>query len=308
MSSAETGKMQIKIGTRGSKLALWQANYMANLIGKGKTEIVIIKTKGDVTQDITFDKMEGKGFFTKEIENALLDKKIDLAVHSLKDLSTESIPGLKVSAIPGRENPADMLLIRPEAFDEKRKLKVKQGTVIGTSSLRRTAQIRKADAFVNLKPLRGNVDTRIEKLRKKEYGAIVLACAGIIRLDPDISDLNTFELPFNLLLPAPAQGALGLQTRSDDQETIDAISKLNHNETVQAVTAEREFMRCFGGGCHVPLGAYATVSNQQIHLTGIVASVDGLKHIRESVSAPDPETAGKTLSRIFKEKGAGSLL
>ncbi len=300
--------MKIKIGTRGSNLALWQSGYVADLIGKNKTEIIIFKTKGDQIQNVSFEKMEGKGFFTKEIENALLEKQVDLAVHSLKDLPTESISGLKVAAIPVRENPSDMLLIRPEAVDSERKLKVKKGAVIGTSSIRRAAQVKGADGSVQLKPLRGNVNTRLKKLREKEYDAIVLASAGIIRLNPDISDLNTFELPFGLFLPAPAQGALGLQTRSDDQATIDVVLKLNHNETELAVTAEREFLHHFGGGCHVPLGAHATVSNRQIHLTGIVASIDGLKQIRESVSASDPETAGKELARILKEKGADSLL
>jgi hydroxymethylbilane synthase len=201
-----------------------------------------------------------------------------------------------------------MLLIRPEAVDAERKLKVKQGAVIGTSSFRRLAQLKLADESVRVEPLRGNVNTRLRKIREKEYEAIVLASAGIIRLNPEISDLNTFELPFDLFLPAPAQGALGLQTRADDQVTINVVSKLNHNETELAVTAEREFLHHFGGGCHVPLGAHATVSNRQIHLTGIVVSIDGLKQIRESVSASDPETAGKELARILKEKGADSLL
>jgi len=300
--------MQIKIGTRGSSLALWQADYVANLIGREKTEIVIIKTKGDETQNVSFDKIEGKGFFTKEIENALFEKQINLAVHSLKDLPTEVIPGLKIAAIPVRENPSDMLLTLPKAFDSQRKLKIKQGAIIGTSSLRRAAQIKGADGSVQLKPLRGNIDTRLKKLREKDYDAIVLASAGILRLNPDISDLNTFELPFDLFLPAPAQGALGLQTRSDDQETIDKVSKLNHNETVQAVTAEREFLHHFGGGCHIPLGAHAVVTNRQIHLTGVVASIDGLKHIRKSISASDPKTAGKELARRLKEMGACELL
>jgi len=300
--------MKIKIGTRGSNLALWQAEYVADLIGKDKTEIVIIKTKGDQIQNVSFEKMEGKGFFTKEIENALLEKQVDLAVHSLKDLPTESVPGLKVAAIPVRENPSDMLLIRPEAFDAERSLKVKQGSVIGTSSLRRLAQLKRADASIQVEPLRGNVNTRLRKIREKQYDAIVLAYAGIMRLGLDISDLNIFEMPFDLFLPAPAQGALGLQTRSDDSATIDVVSKLNHSETEFAVTAEREFLHHFGGGCHVPLGAHATVSNNQIQLTGIVASVDGTQHIRETVSASDPETAGKELARILKEKGADNLL
>ncbi len=300
--------MKIKIGTRGSNLALWQAEYVANLIGKDKTEIIIIKTKGDQVQNVSFEKMEGKGFFTKEIENALLGKQVDLAVHSLKDLPTESIPGLKVAAIPVRENPSDMLLIRPEAFDAERKLKVKQGAVVGTSSLRRLAQLKLADDSVRVEPLRGNVNTRLRKIREKQYDAIVLAYAGIMRLGLDVSDLKIFEMPFDLFLPAPAQGALGLQTRSDDPATIAVVSKLNHNETALAVTAEREFLNNFGGGCHVPLGAHAIVANHQIQLTGIVASTDGLKFLKASVSASDPETAGKELARILKEKGADSLL
>ena len=170
--------MKIKIGTRGSNLALWQAEYVANLLGKDKTEIIIIKTKGDQIQNVSFEKMEGKGFFTKEIESALLSKQVDLAVHSLKDLPTEIIPGLKVAAIPVRENPSDLLLIRPEAADAERKLKVKQGAVIGTSSLRRLAQLKLADDSVQVEPLRGNVNTRLRKIREKQYDAIVLAYAG----------------------------------------------------------------------------------------------------------------------------------
>ena len=300
--------MKIRIGTRGSNLALWQAEYIANLIGKDKTEIIIIKTKGDQIQNVSFEKMEGKGFFTKEIENALLAKQVDLAVHSLKDLPTESIPELKVAAIPVRENPSDMLLIRSEMFDAERTLKVKQGAVVGTSSLRRLAQLKLADVSIQVEPLRGNVNTRLRKIREKQYDAIVLAYAGIMRLGLDISDLNIFEMPFDVFLPAPAQGALGLQTRSDDSATIDVVSKLNHNETALAVTAEREFLHHFGGGCHVPLGAHATVLNSQIHLTGVVVSIDGLKQIRQSVSASDPKTAGKELARILKEKGADNLL
>ena len=223
--------------SRGSNLALWQAEYVANLIGKDKTEIIIIKTKGDQIQNVSFEKMEGKGFFTKEIESALLSKQVDLAVHSLNDLPTEIIPGLKVAAIPVRENPSDLLLIRPEAADAERKLKVKQGAVIGTSSLRRLAQLKLADDSVQVEPLRGNVNTRLRKIREKQYDAIVLAYAGIMRLGLDVSDLNIFEMPLDLFLPAPAQGALGLQTRSDDDATIYVVSKLNHNETELAVTA-----------------------------------------------------------------------
>jgi hydroxymethylbilane synthase len=300
--------MKIKIGTRGSDLALWQAEYVSGLVGREKTEIRIIKTQGDIIQNVSFEKMEGKGFFTKEIENALLGKSIDVAVHSLKDLPTDSIPGLCIAAIPVREMPSDVLLIRPEALDTARILHLREHAVVGTSSVRRLAQLKHADPTIEVQPLRGNVNTRLRKLREGRYDAIMLAYAGIARLELDISAFQMYILPYDVFLPAPAQGALGLQVRTDDEHTRSMIRKLNHEDTELAVTAEREFLKHFGGGCHIPLGALATVTAGGIHLTGVIAATDGSKTMRQSVSGTDPEQVGAELARILKEHGAAELL
>ncbi|MCP4717285.1 MAG: hydroxymethylbilane synthase [Deltaproteobacteria bacterium] len=299
---------KIVIGTRGSRLALWQAEHVAAQLGRDNTDIKIIKTKGDHIQNVSFDKMEGKGFFTKEIEAALLDGSVDLAVHSLKDLPTEMVPQLRLAAITRRANPFDVLLIRPEAYAEDRMLQVKPGSVIGTSSLRRRAQLKCADSSIVEKALRGNVNTRLSKLREGSYDAIVLAQAGIMRLELDVSDLRKHELPADVVLPAPAQGALGLQIRANDSAALAAAAVLNHSETERAVTAEREFLHHFGGGCQVPLGALALVLGSDIMLTGVVASPDGQKSIKTSVRAGSPEAAGRELARIIKAKGADALL
>ncbi|MBN2107612.1 MAG: hydroxymethylbilane synthase [Deltaproteobacteria bacterium] len=300
--------MKIRIGTRGSDLALWQADYVAERLGRRQTEIIIIRTQGDSIQNISFEKMEGKGFFTKEIENALLEKSIDLAVHSLKDLPTDSPPGLCIAAIPVREEPSDVLLIRPEALDAGRILHLRENAIVGTSSVRRLAQIKHADPTLKVQPLRGNVTTRLRKLREGSYDAIMLAHAGIARLELDISAFHMYILPFDIFLPAPAQGALGLQVRTDDEQTRSVIRKLNHEDTELAVTAEREFLKHFGGGCHIPLGALATIEAGCIHLTGIIAATDGSKTMRQSVSGSDPKKIGAELARILKAQGAAELL
>jgi hydroxymethylbilane synthase len=300
--------MKIRIGTRGSDLALWQADYVAGLIGRHRAEIIIIKTRGDSIQNVSFEKMEGKGFFTKEIETALLEKKIDVAVHSLKDLPTDSIPELCVAAIPVREKPADVLLVRPEALDTSRLLHLREHAVVGTSSVRRLAQLAHADPSLDIQPLRGNVNTRIRKLQEGRYDAIMLAYAGIARLQLDISAFHLYILPFDIFLPAPAQGALGLQVRAGDENTHAVMRQLNHAETELAVTAEREFLKNFGGGCHVPLGALATMSNGTIHLSGVIAATDGSKTLRLSVSGTDPKLIGAELARLLKNQGAANLL
>ena len=301
--------MKIRIGTRGSELALWQAEYVSGLIGRDKTEIIIIKTQGDKIQNVSFDKMEGKGFFTKEIEAALIEKRVDLAVHSLKDLPTEVVPGLTVAAIPVREDPSDILIINIEAYDESMDLlPLKKGAITGTSSLRRLAQLKNARGDLDVKALRGNVNTRLRKLKEKEYDAIVLAYAGVKRLNLDIMGLETYMLPFDIFLPAPAQGALGLQTREDDETTLNEVKKFNHDETDIAVTAERSFLSHFGGGCHIPLGSRAVITNGEIRLEGVIASTDGLKAIRDSVTGKKPDETGAALAKKLKDKGADKLI
>jgi hydroxymethylbilane synthase len=300
--------MKIRIGTRGSELALWQAEYISGLIGKDKTEIVIIKTKGDKIQNVSFDKIEGKGFFTKEIEDALLDNRIDLAVHSLKDLPTEGVPGLTVAAIPEREDPSDMLLINKDAFSPSNSLHLRNGATVGTGSVRRLAQLMNVCPDIEVRPLRGNINTRVQKLRDGHYDAIVLAYAGIKRIGLDIQEFKGHVLPHETLVPSPAQGAIGLQARMDDRQTLRTVEPLNHHGTVLTVKAERSFLKHFGGGCHTPLGAIAYLNGEKISLTGIVASVDGSKVLRESIHGKDPEHLGAELSRILKDRGAEELL
>lgn len=298
----------IRIGTRGSELALWQARYIAQKIGEDKTKIIIIKTKGDRIQNVSFDKIEGKGFFTKEIEEALLAKKIDCAIHSLKDLPVDDTPGLCIAAITKREDPSDVILIQQKYYDPRSAIPIVKDATIGTSSLRRAAQMLHAIPTLKIKPLRGNVPTRIKKLRQNQFDAIVLAKAGILRLALDLSDLISYTLPFSILLPAPGQGSLAIQIREEDDCLKKSLSFLNDFETNAAVTAERAFLKEFGAGCHVPLGAYAYIDNNKIRLHGMVASKDGKILYRETTIGDDPHTVGKNLAQILKSQGAHCIL
>lgn len=301
--------MKIRIGTRGSELAMWQARFVAGLLAPHRIEIIVIKTQGDAIQNVSFDKMEGKGFFTREIEQALLEKKIDLAVHSLKDLPTENPLGLVIAAVPEREDPADRLLVSLGAFDGEMNPGIKQAAVVGTSSLRRMAQLKLMRRDLVIEPLRGNVNTRVRKLREGRFDAIVMAAAAIRRIELAVDDFRSVMLDTDVFLPAPAQGALGLQTREDDNDTRRAVAFLNHPETEQTVAAERAFLRHFGGGCHIPLGAYAVMqAGHAIRLQGIIASPDGCESFRDEVIDTDPEKAGARLARLLQDKGANRLL
>ncbi|MBL4657394.1 MAG: hydroxymethylbilane synthase [Flavobacteriales bacterium] len=246
------------IGSRGSDLALWQANYILKKLEELEisAEILVIKTQGDLVQDLSFDKMEGKGFFTKELEEALLKGDIDLAVHSYKDLETNQPKGLKISAVTIREEPNDMLLINKNAVDEKRRLALKEGAIVGTSSARRKSFIRGFRKDIELKNLRGNVPTRIKKLKKGSYDAILLAAAGVNRLDLDLSDFHVELLDPTEFVPAPAQGVLALQIRSKDKKLHEQLQSLNDEETATVTEIERGILNKFGGGCQLPIGVY----------------------------------------------------
>ena len=251
--------MKINIGSRGSDLALWQANYVKDQLEKlGHTiTIKIIKTQGDKIQDLSFDKMEGKGFFTKEIEAALLAKEIDLAVHSHKDLETTSPEGLTIGAVSYREDPSELLIINQSAHIEEEHLKVAKNAIIGTSSARRKTQLMRYSSDFEIKDLRGNVPTRIDKLRQGNYDAIVIAQAGVGRLKIDLSEFKTVKLNPTEFIPAPAQGVLGLQTRNEDTAIIEALSTIHDTDVAESIAIERGIMRKFNGGCQLPLGAYA---------------------------------------------------
>ena len=249
---------KIVIGSRGSDLALWQANFVKDeLTALGcEVTIKIIKTQGDIIQHLSFDKMEGKGFFTKEIEAALLDGSIDLAVHSHKDLETTSPKGLSIAAVSSREDPSELLLIRKEAVDMDQTWELKKNPVVGTSSGRRKSQVLKFRPDVTLKDLRGNVPTRVNKLRDGQYDAILLARAGAKRLELDLSDLHQVVLDPTSFIPAPAQGVLGLQIRSEDKSLAETLQKLNDSTIEQRIKIERKVLNLLDGGCQLPLGVY----------------------------------------------------
>lgn len=248
----------IKIGTRGSKLALWQANYTQEKLKEigVSSELVIITTKGDKIQHLGFDKLEGKGFFTKEIEEALLNGQIDLAVHSMKDLPTTSPAGLVIGAVSYREDPADWLVIRKEVADETRLFSLPEKAIVGTSSARRKAQMKHFRNDIELKDIRGNVPTRLSKLESGAFDAILLAAAGLSRLEIDVSHFKIIPLNPKEFIPAPAQGVLAFQTVVDKKDIRKILQKIHHPEVSKRTNIERKVLQLFEGGCHMPLGVY----------------------------------------------------
>lgn len=251
-------KPLIRIGTRGSDLALWQAHFVkAQLENLGcEVQLQIIVTQGDRIQDLSFDKLEGKGFFTKEIEAALLNNEVDLAVHSHKDLETSQPAGLCIGAVSYREDPSELLLMRKTAQDPTQKWGLKLGAVIGTSSARRKSILKALRPDLQIEELRGNVPTRIDKLRSEKYDAILLANAGVSRLALALEDLHTVILDPTEFVPAPAQGVLGLQIRQGDLETQAIVSQLNHPDVAAKIAIERGVLQSLEGGCQLPLGVY----------------------------------------------------
>lgn len=251
----------IKIGTRGSRLALWQAHYTQHALQEIgiASELVIIKTKGDRIQHLSFDKIEGKGFFTKEIEEALVRSEIDLAVHSMKDLPTSNPEGLVITAVSYREDPSDWLLIRPKAQVADILFQLKPGARVGTSSARRKAQMLHFRPDIELADIRGNVPTRLEKLRRGDFDAIMLAAAGLVRLELDVSDLHVVRFNPREFVPAPAQGVLAFQTRQDDLPLRRQLKRIHRREVAEATNVERKVLQLAQGGCHMPLGVYCEI-------------------------------------------------
>jgi len=296
-----TGPTPLRLGTRGSDLALWQARHIAGLLSdrlEVECTIEVIKTRGDRIQDVAFRKMEGKGFFTKELQEALIGGQIDLVVHSLKDLPTEEPEGLEIAAIPERAEAADLLIARRDllARDHADPLGLPEGTVLGTSSLRRASQALALNPEIVVRALRGNVPTRIRKLRDGDYDAILLAAAGVRRLELEIDDLDCVELAPEVMLPAPGQGALAIETRAGDKITK-SISPLHDPAVSRCVGAERRLLELLGGGCHLPLGCLASEDETGIRLQAVLGDIDD-EVTRATVSrvgglAQDPETAAR---------------
>ena len=261
------------IGSRGSDLALYQANFIRDALVREhgcEVDIKIIKTTGDKIDYVSFDKMEGKGFFTKELEEELLSKDIDLAVHSLKDLMTSQPDGLKLGAAGYRADRREMLLINKVSIFGSGLIPVKEGGVIGTSSNRRKCQIAHINPTVTMKDLRGNVPTRIRKLREGMYDAIIIAAAGVTRLEFDVSDLEVVLLDADRFLPAPAQGILGIQIRSDDDRVEQIISKLGSKQEMIAASLERGLLARFDSGCSLPLGVNSLITDTEMRLTAVL--------------------------------------
>lgn len=256
MSAKKNKSEVVVIGSRGSDLALWQANFVLAELKKINVpaEIKVIKTQGDIVQNLSWDKMEGKGFFTKEIEDALLNGEIGLAVHSHKDLPTESPEGLIIAAVSEREDPSELLLVHKNSVDESQLFSLKQNAIVGTSSARRKSQILAWRPDVKLEDLRGNVPTRIQKLREKKYEAILIANAGVARLKIDLSKFHCEKLDPREFIPPPAQGVLALQIRETDKALFTKLQKLNSKEVAETIAVERKILNLFDGGCQLPLG------------------------------------------------------
>jgi hydroxymethylbilane synthase len=308
MKSENNEERLLTIGSRGSLLAMTQANWVRERIRFFRPDLDVqinkISTSGDKITDVALAKIGGKGLFTKEIENELLSGGINLAVHSMKDLPTELPQGLKIGAIPLREDPSDALVSR----DNVKLSQLPEGSVVGTCSLRRRAQLLASRPDLKVVDLRGNLDTRLRKLEEGEYDAIVLACAGIRRLGRQevISEI----LKTDIIVPAVGQGALCIEICSDNPFVEELLEPLNHVETERAVRAERALMAELEGGCQVPVGGYARMEKGSLVLRGMVASIDGdrIVHSQESGNPEKPEELGKLVASRLVGMGAKEIL
>jgi len=298
--------MQLTFATRPSALARWQTAHVIQLLQAAHPELVcdtrVITTTGDKVLDRPLPEIGGKGLFTYELEKALLSGKVHAAVHSLKDLPVEDTPGLVVAAIPEREAAQDVLVTAKgqKLFDLPERARV------GTCSLRRTAQLLAYRPDLAILPLRGNVDSRVQKVMRGEFDAIVLAQAGLTRLGLQAYISEVF--PLDVMLPAPGQGALAVQCRADDTETLHLLASVHNPFTAAAVGAERSFLAGLGGGCSLPIAAFAQKNNGTIILTGAVISIDGKQSIRLSAVDQEPRRLGQRLADLVLERGAAELL
>lgn len=298
---------KIIVGSRRSKLALTQTNWFINQMKQAgapfEFEVKEIVTKGDQILDVQLSKVGGKGLFVKEIEQALYDKEIDFAVHSMKDMPSELPEGLVIGCIPPREDARDAFI----STGHVKFMDLPVGAVVGTSSLRRSAQLLLLRPDLEIKWIRGNVDTRLAKLETEEYDAIILAAAGLKRLGWS-DDVVTEYLSTEDCLPAVGQGALAIECRGDDAELLGELGKLTHQETWKAVHAERAFLHAMDGGCQVPIAGFATVENGDVHFTGLVASPDADQVFKQTSTNVEPETAGKEVAVTLSEQGAYDLI
>jgi hydroxymethylbilane synthase len=305
---ANQARSTLVIGTRGSQLALWQAEWVQGQLKQIAPDLSVvlkrIQTSGDKIQDVPLAKVGGKGLFVKEIEEALLRKEIDLAVHSMKDLPAVLPTGLTIICVPEREDPRDALLTR----DGKKLDALPLGARVGTSSLRRQSQLLHVRPDLQIEMLRGNVDTRLRKLQENHFDAIVLAASGLKRLGWDAH--ITECLPVDVSLPAIGQGALGIEGREDDGFVRNLVAKLEHQQTRATVMAERALLQRLEGGCQVPIAGHAVLQGESLILDGLVASLDGTRYVRHSLSGSmsEAESIGTKVAEELLDRGAQPIL
>ncbi|GAA0428829.1 hydroxymethylbilane synthase [Virgibacillus sp. AGTR] len=298
---------KIVVGSRKSNLALTQTNWVINRLKQAgvenEFEVKKIVTKGDRILDVTLSKVGGKGLFVKEIEQAMYNKEIDLAVHSMKDMPAKMPDGLVITTIPEREDHRDAFISEGNVMLHD----LRKGAIVGTSSLRRAAQILAARPDVSIKWIRGNIETRIRKLKEEDYDAIVLAVSGLKRVGLS-EELITEYLEPDVCVPAVGQGALAIECREDDQELRALLSKINDASTTRTVTAERTFLHLLEGGCQVPIGGYAYLEGDDIILTALVGTPDGKTILKEVVRGTDPELVGKEAAERLMNQGAKEII
>jgi hydroxymethylbilane synthase len=295
---------QLRIGSRGSQLALWQANHISELLrGQGhEVQIEVIKTTGDKITDVALAQVGTKGMFTKEIEEALAEGRVDLAIHSLKDLPTEVLAGFEIAAITERENPYDVLCSsRYKSITE-----LPQRARVGTSSLRRQAQLKALRSDLEIEPLRGNVDTRLRKLASGDFDAIILAAAGLKRLGK--TEFVRQVIPIEEMCPAAGQGALAIEIRAADAAIAQHIKFLDSESARTSTTCERALLKKLGGGCQVPIGAFAKTRDGRLYLQAVVADPDGAKVLRESRDGSDPIQLGEIVGEAHLRRGGQAIL
>lgn len=301
-------KKKIRVGSRDSVLAMWQTQFVIEQLQQVtdayEFEIVSLKTKGDKILDVSLAKIGDKGLFTKELEVGLLQGEIDFAVHSMKDMPTVLPEGLQISSLLKRHNPADVLISEKyQSFAE-----LPQGAKVGTSSLRRKAQLLHARPDLDIHDLRGNLQTRMRKMQEENFDGIILAAAGVERLD--WHDKITEELSYDICLPAVSQGVIGVETRVDDSEIIALVQLVHDVQTASCVTAERALLKSLEGGCQIPIGAYAQLKDDMVVLQGLVGSLDGKTIIRDEISGPaaQSEQLGQQLAQRLSEQGGQAIL
>ena len=295
--------MKIRVGTRGSNLALIQTNWAIDRLKEKfpevEFEIKIIKTKGDKILHLSLDKIGDKGLFVKEIESQLLEDEIDLAVHSMKDMPAEVVEGLKFAAVPKREDPRDVIILREglNSFDE-----LPIGATIGTGSKRRKYQLLRKRPDLNIVPIRGNIETRISKIESENLDGIVIAASGVIRAD--LEEEITEFLPVDLMIPAPAQGALALEIRENDEELEKMIDAIKDEISQIQTDSERSYLAGIDGSCHIPMGAYCEVDGEKLTLTGIFGDEDGEKITVASLEGDrdNPKELGSNLAKLILKK------